>query len=203
MNRMLTKKKKPNFGYTVLNIRNGTDERCCRKCEHVIEPGNIKSDPLCMVMKRKPVKYFKCCDAFNSAEIENTWYILVGASKDTAFFTVKEVEGDAVRAIGSKEIKLPVKSTDEEIEKFFLEKTKEKGCPDFVVNITPNRFKPEAFKSWLEYRCIKYREMTVECKVDLSPEGKKMSPLEQFSMILEVFLRSQVENGPGKSETEH
>jgi hypothetical protein len=200
MKRITTTKKKTNFKYTSLNIRNGSDERCCRNCQHVKIPDNIKHDPGCHVMN-KPVKYAKVCDGWNSAAIENTWYLLVGASKDTMYFGVKEIEGEAVRDIGSKEIKLPVKSTDEEIEKFFQEKTKEKGCPDYVVNITTDRFKPESFKGWLDYRCIKYREMTVDCEVDLSP-GEIMTPLEKLSMFLEAFLETQVEPKQ-KKETGH
>ncbi|NIM12698.1 MAG: hypothetical protein GTO45_11400, partial [Candidatus Aminicenantes bacterium] len=174
MNRIMTAKKKTNFGYTVLNIRNGTDERCCRNCEHIIEPGNIKSDPLCLVMRRKPVKYYKVCDAWNSSAIENTWYIVMKGIRNEIHFLVKEVEDESVRNIGFGSIKLPIKSVDEEIEKFFDQETKKRGCPDLVVNLFPKNFVPDSFKKWLDYRGIKYRELEVDAEAQFETDAELM-----------------------------
>jgi hypothetical protein len=156
--------------------------------------------------KTKPVKFSKCCDAWNSAEIENTWYIVMKGINNEIHYLVKEVEDKKITNIGFGSIRPPVKSVDEEIATFFDQETKKRGCPDLVVNLFPKNFVPDSFKKWLEYRGIKYRELEEDAEAlfetdeELTQAKQQLNPLEFLSFLSDRHLQAGIKN---VQRTEH
>ena len=137
------------------------------------------------------------CDAWNDREKENTWYVFVHAFKEKLGVLVKEGK-EGKTTVGRGEFPLPVESIDNEVIGIFDTCTKALGCPDFVTNRSPRKFKPVAFKSWLDYRNIHYRELEAdidEMAVEV-PEGA--SELEVLSLMIDATLSSGVEENNGK-----
>jgi hypothetical protein len=128
------------------------DERCCGTCEHCFRKD--KAD-CCRVLFEEPVVTNEVCDAWNSGEIENTWNFLVYPVKNVLSILIKENDMEIAR----KEIKMPVKSVDAVVIDMFKTATLEKGCPDFVCNLAPQKYASGQVKKWLDYRIIKYREL--------------------------------------------
>lgn len=159
-----------------LHYREAGDNRGCAECEHYT---NLH----CKVMNGG-VHYDMRCDAWNDREKENTWHVFVHAFKETVCVLVKEEN----TTIARKEFQLPVESIDKEVIDIHDAHTKALGCPDFVCNISPRKFKSIAFKNWLVYRGIQYRELDTEIdKMELKVDGD-MTPLDVLSLLIDVVV---------------
>lgn len=163
-----------------LNYREAGDESACVDCEH-------RNKLMCQVMDGS-IHFDMKCDAWNDSAKENTWYVFVHQFKETVCVLVKEEK----TTVGRGEFPLPV-DIDKEVIGILDEVSKIIGCPDFVTNIAPRKFKPVAFKSWLDYRCIQYTELDAEIdKMEFKVDGD-MTPLDVLSLLIDTVWCSDNE----------
>ena len=159
-----------------LNYRKACgNDGTCETCEHFIM--DVKCDKTqpspvlnlefgkhsCRVMKnRRPkryrVKHDFTCWAWNSNESENYWYLAVTGEHDAVFLKVDDFDGtkEECENLGVMKIDLPVKSIDEEIYNLLFNRMKERGAPDFIINVTPRNFPAERFQEMVEDIRINY-----------------------------------------------
>jgi hypothetical protein len=133
------------------------------------------------------------CDAWNDKSIENTWHLFAHSINDRLLVLVKE--GNCT--VSQKEIKLPVKNVENEIIKIFDISTKALGCPDFVTNLSPKKYKPYIFRTWLDYRCIKYTELEVEVDTEQIEAAAGLQKFEVLSSMIDAMLNSSEEENHG------
>jgi hypothetical protein len=123
------------------------------------------------------------CDAWNDEEKENTWYFFLLVIENTVCVLVKEEK----TTIAQKEFQL-LDSIDKEVIGILDTHTKALGCPDFVLNISPRKYKSMEFKSWLGSRGIQYRELDAEIdKTEFKVDGD-MTLLEVLSLLIDVAV---------------
>ena len=162
----------------LLHYRQGKEnEGTCTGCEHY-------SKLKCNVLNGT-VHYDMRCDAWNDCETENTWHLLVMGFSNMVCVVVKE--NNLVVARG--QFDLPVKSVDDEVIQIIGGAALERGCPDFVTNISPSAFKSLKFESWLEFMGIEYRELETGIeKMEMQWDGKR-SFLDVIPVMIDSALR--------------
>ena len=158
-----------------LNYRDAGNNPGCAECEHCEKLE-------CPVIEGR-VHYDMRCDAWNDKTMENTWYFFLHVFKNTVCVLVKEDKTTISR------MEFPLA---DDIEKKVIDilgqHTKALGCPDIVCNISPRKFKPVTFKSWLDFRGIQYRELDAEIdKMGFKVDGD-MTVLDVLSMMIDVAV---------------
>ncbi len=162
----------------LLNYRQVGESPGCEECEH-------RKKLECPVLNG-PVYYGMRCDAWNDKSTENTWNFLLYKIKETVCVLIKEEK----TTIAREEFPL-TENIDKEVTKILEKPTKILGCPDFVTNLSPRKYKSMEFKSWLEYRGIQYRELDVEIDKMEFKVDEDTPPLEVLSIMIDMALAGQ------------
>jgi len=170
----------------VLRLRPEEKNRSCQTCEHFYRNG-----PYCEVIDKIMLSH-QCCDAWNSIDEENSFLLLICNLKGKKLILIKENEA----LLDSKELNEESQTVEREAIKMLKTLTVERGCPDFLVNLSSEEFNLEILKEFARYRGIKYRynDMRINLyllKIDLWKEITLLSDIEIGTTLIDVLMEDE------------